>query len=75
MCHGSHLARSIGKGPYPITAMTHIAIHKKLDGKVVERLEPINDEQYPKGWIPMKIGGMARQSHLHRQRSFVRCCR
>ena len=28
------------------TAMTHIAIQEKLDGKAVERLEQVSDEQY-----------------------------
>jgi hypothetical protein len=26
--------------------MTHIAIHEHLDGKVVERMEKVSDEQY-----------------------------
>jgi len=29
--------------------MTHIAIQEKLDGKVVEWLEQVTDEQYRKG--------------------------
>ena len=28
------------------TAMTHIAIHEKLDGKTVDWMEPVSDEQY-----------------------------
>jgi hypothetical protein len=30
----------------PTTAMTHIAIQENLDGKVVEWLEKVSDEQY-----------------------------
>lgn len=33
-------------GAAPTTAMTHIAIHEQLDGKVVEWLEKVSDEQY-----------------------------
>ena len=33
-------------GAAPTTAMTHIAIQEKLDGKVVDWLEQVNDEQY-----------------------------
>ncbi|MCA9178559.1 MAG: cupin domain-containing protein [Planctomycetales bacterium] len=33
-------------GASPTTAMTHIAIQEELDGKVVEWLEQVNDEQY-----------------------------
>jgi quercetin dioxygenase-like cupin family protein len=33
-------------GAAPTTAMTHIAIQEKLDGKVVEWMEKVNDEQY-----------------------------
>jgi hypothetical protein len=29
--------------------MTHIAIAEFLDGKVVDWLEKVSDEQYPKG--------------------------
>jgi quercetin dioxygenase-like cupin family protein len=36
-------------GASPQTAMTHIAIHEKLDGKAVEWLEPVSDEQYGGG--------------------------
>lgn len=35
-------------GASPTTAMTHIAIHEKLDGKVVEWMEKVSDEQYKK---------------------------
>jgi|ERR1700737_2276035 prephenate dehydrogenase len=35
-------------GATPTTAMTHIAIHEKLDGKVVEWMEQVSDEQYRK---------------------------
>lgn len=34
-------------GASPTTAMTHIAIQERLDGKVVEWLEQVSAEQYP----------------------------
>jgi quercetin dioxygenase-like cupin family protein len=33
-------------GAAPTTAMTHIAIHEQLDGKVVDWMEQVSDEQY-----------------------------
>jgi quercetin dioxygenase-like cupin family protein len=33
-------------GAAPRTAMTHIAIHERLDGRTVDWLEPVSDEQY-----------------------------
>jgi quercetin dioxygenase-like cupin family protein len=33
-------------GATPTTGMTHIAIQEKLDGKVVEWMEKVNEEQY-----------------------------
>jgi len=33
-------------GAAPTTAMTHIAIQEQLDGKVVDWLEPVSDEEY-----------------------------
>ena len=33
-------------GALPKTAMTHIAIQERLDGKTVEWLEQVSDEQY-----------------------------
>ena len=33
-------------GASPTTAMTHIAIQEQLDGKVVEWMEQVTDEQY-----------------------------
>ena len=33
-------------GAAPLTAMTHIAIAESLDGKVVEWMEKVSDEQY-----------------------------
>jgi quercetin dioxygenase-like cupin family protein len=33
-------------GAGPTTAMTHIAIQEQLDGKVVDWLEPVEEEQY-----------------------------
>jgi quercetin dioxygenase-like cupin family protein len=35
-------------GAAPTTAMTHIAIQEQLDGKVVDWMEKVSDEQYPK---------------------------
>ncbi len=35
-------------GGSPTTAMTHIAIQEKLDGKVVEWMEHVTDDQYRK---------------------------
>jgi quercetin dioxygenase-like cupin family protein len=35
-------------GATPMTGMTHIAIQEKKDGKVVDWMEHVNDEQYPK---------------------------
>jgi quercetin dioxygenase-like cupin family protein len=35
-------------GATPNTAMTHIAIQEKLDGKVVDWMEHVSDEQYRK---------------------------
>jgi quercetin dioxygenase-like cupin family protein len=36
-------------GATATTAMTHIAIAEKLDGKSVEWLEKVSDDQYPAG--------------------------
>ena len=33
-------------GASPNTAMTHIAIHERLDGKTVDWMEHVSDEQY-----------------------------
>jgi quercetin dioxygenase-like cupin family protein len=33
-------------GASPTTALTHIALHEQLDGKTVEWLEHVTDEQY-----------------------------
>jgi quercetin dioxygenase-like cupin family protein len=35
-------------GATPNTAITHIAIQEKLDGRVVDWLEPVTDQQYKK---------------------------
>jgi quercetin dioxygenase-like cupin family protein len=35
-------------GAAPTTAMTHIAIHEQLDGRTVDWLEKVSDEQYRK---------------------------
>ena len=34
-------------GDTPTTAMTHIAIQEQLDGKIVDWMEKVSDEQYP----------------------------
>jgi quercetin dioxygenase-like cupin family protein len=36
-------------GAAPTTAMTHIAVHEYLDGKAVDWLEKVGDEQYLTG--------------------------
>jgi quercetin dioxygenase-like cupin family protein len=36
-------------GASPTTAMTHIAIQESLDGKVVDWMEQVTDEQYGAG--------------------------
>jgi quercetin dioxygenase-like cupin family protein len=33
-------------GASPTTAMTHVAIHEALDGKHVDWMEPVTDDQY-----------------------------
>jgi quercetin dioxygenase-like cupin family protein len=33
-------------GASPTTAMTHIAVHEALDGKAVDWMEQVSDEQY-----------------------------
>ena len=33
-------------GATPTTGMTHIAIQERLDGKVVDWMEQVSDEQY-----------------------------
>ena len=33
-------------GATPTTAMTHIAIQEKIDGKAVDWMEQVSDEQY-----------------------------
>jgi quercetin dioxygenase-like cupin family protein len=39
-------------GAAPTTAMTHNAIQEKLDGKVIEWMEKVSDEQYQAGLAP-----------------------
>src|SRR4029079_9174364 len=39
-------------GAGPTTAMTHIAIQEALDGKVVEWMEHVTDEQYQTKHVP-----------------------
>lgn len=36
-------------GASPSTSMTHLAIQERLDGKTVEWLEPVTDDQYRTG--------------------------
>jgi quercetin dioxygenase-like cupin family protein len=36
-------------GATPTTAMTHIAVQEHLDGKAVEWMEQVSDEQYKEG--------------------------
>ena len=43
---GFHRARSTGMAATPTTAMTHIAIQERLDGKAVDWMEKVSDEQY-----------------------------
>ena len=38
--------RALGASAEPSTSMTHIAIHEALDGKAVDWLEHVIDEQY-----------------------------
>ena len=35
-------------GASPTAGMTHIAVHEALDGKTVDWLEQVSNEQYPK---------------------------
>ncbi len=42
-------------GASPSTAMTHIAIQEMLDGKFIEWMEPVSDEQY--GARPLALAG------------------
>jgi quercetin dioxygenase-like cupin family protein len=39
-------------GATPSTAMTHLAIQEALDGKVVEWMEKVSDEQYEEARPP-----------------------
>ena len=41
-------------GATPITAMTHLAIQEALDGKVVEWMEKVTDEEYLAGPAPQQ---------------------
>jgi len=40
-------------GASPTTAMTHIAIQESLDGKAVDWLEKVTEEQY-EAWLPTR---------------------
>src|SRR5208282_4957340 len=44
-------------GASPTTAMTHIAIQEALDGKAVDWMEKVSDEQYAAGSSAAKSGG------------------
>src|ERR1043166_10073769 len=54
-------------GAAPTTAMTHIAIQEQLDGKAVDWMEKVNDEQYgkgsrgPRGCLINVLGGGSRR--------------
>jgi hypothetical protein len=48
MWYGFRQVRSAGMELPPSTALTHIAIQEKLDGKVVDRMEQVSDEQFKK---------------------------
>jgi len=39
-------------GASPIKAITHIAIEEALDGKAVDRMEKVSDEQYLRSQFP-----------------------
>ena len=47
-CAHLSLTRSAPSGPraWPTTPMTHIAIQEALDGKIVEWMEKVSDEEY-----------------------------
>jgi hypothetical protein len=45
---GFNQAKSTGTVPLPTTAVTHIAIQEQLDGKAVDWMEKVSDEQYRK---------------------------
>jgi hypothetical protein len=36
----------VSRSATPTTAMTHIAIQERLDGKAVDCMEKVSDEQY-----------------------------
>jgi len=46
MWSGLRPVRSIGHGASPTTAMTHVAIQEALNGKPVDWMEKVSDEQY-----------------------------
>ena len=48
MSSGSRPVRSTGTVHRRLRRMTHIAIQEKIDGKVVEWMEHVSDEQYQK---------------------------
>jgi quercetin dioxygenase-like cupin family protein len=44
--NGSQPGEKHWHGATPMTAMTHFAIQEALDGKVVDWMEQVSDEQY-----------------------------
>ena len=43
---GLRLTRTTGTGPAPTTAMMHIALQEAFDGKVIEWMEKVSEEEY-----------------------------
>jgi hypothetical protein len=43
---GFRPVRSIGTAPTPTTAMIQIAVQEQLDGKAVDWMEQVREEQY-----------------------------
>ena len=56
-------------GASPDSAMTHIAIQEHLDGKVVDWLEKVSDEQY--GSLPAGFGKMPLAARKKAQRRII----
>lgn len=60
-------------GASPTTAMTHIAVHEAQDGKAVEWMEHVSDEQYRaspggSGFVTRQEMGMSDQAKANRPR-------
>ncbi len=67
-------------GATPTTAMTHIAIQEKLDGKVVDWMEQVSEEQYrdkavKTGALPYEVGWWYSQPSSRPERVHHRCRR